>query len=98
MDCVMQDFLNDFMLALSNILKTPLFPSSWVSMILIQSRGVAKALGNISKALLDSFLQSHSFNPLIWDEFFSVCMEFVTQPSLQVEQFSVYRKNFYLQQ
>ncbi len=93
-----QDFLDDFMLALSNILKAPIFPNSWVSMILIQSRGIAKALANISKALLDSFLQSHSFNPLIWDEFFSICTEFLTQPLLQLEQFSLYRKNFYLQQ
>ncbi len=86
------------MMALANLIKFPLLNSIWVSLYLMQARVIAKCLRNVSKALLDSFLSSHSFTPLIWDELFSLCTIFVTEPYVQIEKFSSYRKDVYLQQ
>jgi len=86
------------MMTLTNLIKFPLFNSMWVTLYLMQSRVIAKCLSNVSKALLDSFLTSHTFNPLVWDEFFSLCTIFVTEPYLQIEKFSSYRKNVFLLQ
>ena len=88
----------DFMLAITNIIKYPIFPENWVTLYLMQSKVLARALSNISKAMLDSFLDAHNFNPLIWDEFFSICTGFVTQGYLQLEGYSDYRRSLYLQQ
>ena len=88
----------DFMMALTNLIKFPLFNSMWVTLYLMQARVITKCLSNVSRALLDSFLAAHTFNPLIWDEFFSLCTIVVMEPYLQIEKFSNYRKSVFLQQ
>ena len=58
-------------------------------------RVVYKTIQNVSKALIDGFLATKNFNPLIWDLYFALCTDFLTQPCLQLEQYSTYRTRLY---
>ena len=56
---------------------------------------VGKTIQNISKALIDGFLNTKDFNPLIWDKYFALCKDFITLPCLQLERYSTYRTRLY---
>ena len=62
------------------------------------SRVLSRTITNCSDALVLYAMEDTVFAPSVWDKFFSLCAEFLTQPCLQLERLSDYRSHSYKQQ
>ena len=71
------------------------YQSFYTSLISHRCSVVSKTIQNISKVLIDGFLNTKDFNPLIWDKYFALCKDFITLPCLQLERYSMYRTRLY---
>ena len=59
---------------------------------------LARTIVSCSDALVQYALDDTVFAPSIWDRFFSICADFLTQPCLQLERLSDFRSHLYRQQ
>ena len=64
------------------------FPKDWVVMQMLQNDVILSAVQSLSVTLQDSFLVGSDFAVELWLRFFTLSVTFLTQPNLQLEQFS----------
>lgn len=85
----LKDFLLRIFLVFRNLIKQEVFPSDWLVMKMTVNNVVLSSLQEISQPLICGFLDSrHNFDSQIWSTYFNLAVEFLTQPSLQLETFS----------
>jgi hypothetical protein len=86
------------MKVLQTYVSKPPYPEDWCTLYLLQNRVLARTIINCSNALVAFALDDKVFAPSVWDSFFSLCAELLTQPCLQLERLSDYRGHSYQQQ
>lgn len=85
-----QDFLMEILLVFKELVNQSVFPSDWCEMILLQNHIILKALRFFSNTIRDYFFER--FDNQAWSNFFHCAIAFMTQPSLQLENFSSNKK------
>ncbi|XP_065079218.1 dedicator of cytokinesis protein 3 isoform X3 [Ochlerotatus camptorhynchus] len=85
--------LKDFIQQCLNIFKDILeqdwmiFSKDWLVMKMSANEVLRKTLEELAKPLVYRFLEQQSFDSQLWWSYFSVAVIFLTQPSLQIEQY-----------
>ncbi|KAL7022521.1 hypothetical protein ACKWTF_012281 [Chironomus riparius] len=82
-----KDFLHRSLLVFKELLSQDIFPSDWLVMKMSANNIIKKALEEFAKPLVYRFLGSNSFDSQLWCSYFSLAVTFLTQPSLQLEQY-----------
>ncbi|XP_026809422.1 dedicator of cytokinesis protein 1 isoform X2 [Rhopalosiphum maidis] len=80
------DFLMEILLVFKDLVIRPVFPKDWCEMIMLQNSVILKSLRYFSHTIRDYFFKD--FEHQAWNNFFHCAVTFLTQPSLQLEQFS----------
>ncbi|KAI5714160.1 hypothetical protein M8J76_011912 [Diaphorina citri] len=80
------DFLMEILLAFKDLIARPVYPNDWTEMILLQNAIIFKALRFFSHTVRDYF--SRPFENQAWANWFHCACVFLTQPALQLENFS----------
>lgn len=92
-DYELLDGLMELFLVFREFVKDNVYPKAWISMTMIQNNIILRALQYFSEALYDRFLIGENFQYQLWDNFFQLAVAFITQDSLQLEQFSDSKRN-----
>lgn len=80
------DFLMEILLVFKDLVSRPVFPPDWSEMIMLQNSVILKALRFFSHTIRDHFFQP--FEHQAWNNFFHCAIAFLTQPALQLDNFS----------
>lgn len=80
------DFLTEILVVFRNLVSKSVFPSDWCDMIMLQNNIILKLLRFFSHTIRDKFFRNFEYDA--WSNFFHCAIAFMTQPSLQLEQFS----------
>ncbi|XP_055847546.1 dedicator of cytokinesis protein 3 isoform X2 [Episyrphus balteatus] len=85
----LKEFLNKSILLFQELLTQDwlVFPSDWLVMKLSANDVLRKALEEFAKPLVYRFLAPNSFDSTLWWLYFKCAVAFLTQPSLQLEQY-----------
>ncbi|XP_014661425.1 PREDICTED: dedicator of cytokinesis protein 1-like [Priapulus caudatus] len=80
------DFLMEILLVFRDLVSKNVYAGDWNEMILLQNSVILKALRHFSHTIRDVF--SNPFEEQLWNNFFHCAISFLTQDSLQLENFS----------
>ncbi|XP_037943777.1 dedicator of cytokinesis protein 3-like [Teleopsis dalmanni] len=85
----LKEFLSKSLLVFEELLSQDwvVFPTDWLIMKLASNDVLRKALEEFAKPLVYRFLGLQSFDSQLWWSYFSLAVAFLTQPSLQLEQY-----------
>ena len=85
----LKDFLHNSLLVFKELLSQDwqVFPNDWLVMKFCANDVIRRAIEEFAKPLVYRFLGAHSFDPQLWWSYFSLAVTFLTQPSLQLEQY-----------
>lgn len=85
------DFLMEILMVFKDLVNKSDFPSDWCEMIMLQNAVILKCLRFFSHTIRDHF--SNKFDNQAWNNFFYCAIAFMTQPALQLENFSANKRN-----
>ncbi|XP_021951267.1 dedicator of cytokinesis protein 2 isoform X4 [Folsomia candida] len=88
-------FLNDVLVVIKNLFHPSYFMPDWNTMILLQNSIVLTALEHFASTVKAEFAEPFEEQP--WNNFFVCAVSFLTQPSLQLEEFSQSKQNYIIQ-
>jgi len=80
------DFVMEVLLMFKDLIKHNIYPRDWAEMTMLMNSVVLNALRQLSHTIRDFF--SVYFEHDAWNNFFQCSISFLTQESLQVEEFS----------
>lgn len=80
------DFLMEILLVFKDLVNRSVFNIDWCDMIMLQNNVILKCLRFFSHTIRDYF--SSKFDNQAWSNFFHCAIAFMTQPALQLENFS----------
>ncbi|XP_066601007.1 dedicator of cytokinesis protein 3 isoform X2 [Prorops nasuta] len=83
----LKDFLLRVFLVLRDLMRQEVFPSDWLVIRMQANNIIRKSLEELAQPLALRFLHN-SFDPQLWSTYFNLAVAYLTQPSLQLEQFS----------
>ncbi|XP_030238951.1 dedicator of cytokinesis protein 3 isoform X2 [Drosophila navojoa] len=85
----LKDFLSKSLLVYEELLTQDwlVFPTDWLIMKLAANDVMRKSLEEFAKPLVYRFLGPQAFDSQLWWSYFSLAVTFLTQPSLQLEQY-----------
>ncbi|XP_078717845.1 dedicator of cytokinesis protein 1-like isoform X3 [Lampetra fluviatilis] len=82
------DFLMETFIMFKNLIGKNVYPADWVIMNMMQNRVFLRAINQFADTLNRMFLDSVSFELQLWNNYFHLSVAFLTQESLQLENFS----------
>ncbi|KAM8705044.1 hypothetical protein ACLKA7_009497 [Drosophila subpalustris] len=84
-----KDFLSKSLLVYEELLTQDwlVYPNDWLVMKLAANDVLRKSLEEFAKPLVYRFLGPQAFDSQLWWSYFSLAVTFLTQPSLQLEQY-----------
>lgn len=88
-------FIIDILCVFYELVKNSVFPKDWMDMIMHQNTVILDSLRHLTTVIRDKFYTP--FEHSVWESFFSCAIAFLTQPSLQLDQFGVHKKSTILQ-
>ncbi|XP_023246842.1 dedicator of cytokinesis protein 3 [Copidosoma floridanum] len=83
----LKDFLLRVFLVLRELVRQEIFPPDWLVMSMQANNIMLKSLQELAQPLAFRFLHG-SFDSQLWSTYFNLAVAYLTQPSLQLEQFS----------
>ncbi|XP_055588289.1 dedicator of cytokinesis protein 3 isoform X2 [Uranotaenia lowii] len=85
----LKDFIQQCLSIFKDILEQDwmIFSKDWLVMKMSANEVLRKTLEELAKPLVYRFLGPQSFDSQLWWSYFSVAVIFLTQPSLQIEQY-----------
>ncbi|XP_060650171.1 dedicator of cytokinesis protein 3 [Drosophila nasuta] len=85
----LKDFLSKSLLVYEELLTQDwlVYPNDWLVMKLAANDVLRKSLEEFAKPLVYRFLGPQAFDSQLWWSYFSLAVTFLTQPSLQLEQY-----------
>ncbi|XP_059476423.1 dedicator of cytokinesis protein 3 isoform X1 [Neocloeon triangulifer] len=90
----LKDFLLRLFLVFRDLVKQDVFPQDWFVMKAETNLVMLEALKEFSFPLTNRFLADrHAFDHQLWTNYFNLAVSFLTQPALQLEQFSEVKRN-----
>uniref|UniRef100_A0A9J7XTC1 Dedicator of cytokinesis 2 n=1 Tax=Cyprinus carpio carpio TaxID=630221 RepID=A0A9J7XTC1_CYPCA len=86
--CSYLDFLMETFLLFKDLIGKHVYPSDWVTMIMVQNRVFLQAINTYADTMNHKFLDNNSFEVQLWNNYFHLAVAFITQESLQLQHFS----------
>uniref|UniRef100_A0A8C3IK91 Dedicator of cytokinesis 2 n=1 Tax=Chrysemys picta bellii TaxID=8478 RepID=A0A8C3IK91_CHRPI len=84
----LQDFLMETFILFKDLIGKTVYPSDWMVMNMVQNREFLRAINQFADTLTQMFLSSSSLELQLWNNYFHLAVAFLTQDSLQLENFS----------
>lgn len=85
----------EILLVFKDLVNRSVFQQDWSDMIMLQNSVILKCLKFFSNTIRDYF--SNKFDNQAWSNFFHCAIAFMTQPALQLENFSPNKRHRILQ-
>ncbi|XP_068114977.1 dedicator of cytokinesis protein 1 [Hyperolius riggenbachi] len=82
------DFLMETFIMFKNLIGKNVYPSDWVIMNMMQNKVFLRAINQYADMLNKKFLDQANFELQLWNNYFHLAVAFLTQESLQLENFS----------
>ncbi|NXM72510.1 DOCK2 protein, partial [Serilophus lunatus] len=89
----LMDFLMEIFILFKDLIGKTVYPSDWVVMNMVQNREFLRAINQFAMTLTEMFLSNSSFELQLWNNYFHLAVAFLTQDSLQLENFSPAKRN-----
>ncbi|NXP20328.1 DOCK2 protein, partial [Scytalopus superciliaris] len=89
----LMDFLMETFILFKDLIGKTVYPCDWVVMNMVQNREFLRAINQFASTLTKMFLSSTSFELQLWNNYFHLAVAFLTQDSLQLENFSPAKRN-----
>uniref|UniRef100_A0A8C7Z6R1 Dedicator of cytokinesis 5 n=1 Tax=Oryzias sinensis TaxID=183150 RepID=A0A8C7Z6R1_9TELE len=86
------DFLMETFIMFKDLMGN-VFPADWVIMNMVQMQVFLRAINQYSNVLNMYFLDPAHFELQLWNNYFNLCVAFLTHKTLQLESFSQERRN-----
>ncbi|KAG8435496.1 hypothetical protein GDO86_013434 [Hymenochirus boettgeri] len=87
------DFLMETFIMFKNLIGKNVYPSDWVIMNMMQNKVFLRAINQYADMLNKKFLDQANFELQLWNNYFHLAVAFLTQESLQLENFSSTKRN-----
>ncbi|XP_078264532.1 dedicator of cytokinesis protein 2-like [Rhinoraja longicauda] len=84
----LMDFLMETFILFKDLIGKNVYPPDWMVMSMVQNRVFLRAINQYAETLNKMFLNSLSFELQLWNNYFHLAVAFLTQESLQLENFS----------
>ncbi|XP_055487772.1 dedicator of cytokinesis protein 2-like [Leucoraja erinacea] len=84
----LMDFLMETFILFKDLIGKNVYPADWMVMSTVQNRVFLRAINQYAETLNNMFLNSSSFELQLWNNYFHLAVAFLTQESLQLENFS----------
>ncbi|XP_022903729.1 dedicator of cytokinesis protein 1 isoform X3 [Onthophagus taurus] len=85
-----REFLSEILIVFKELVNQSVFPVDWSEMIMLQNHIILKALRFCSRTIKEYFFEN--FDQQSWSNFFHSAIAFMTQPALQLENFSANKR------
>ncbi|XP_042309499.1 dedicator of cytokinesis protein 2 [Sceloporus undulatus] len=82
------DFLMETFIMFKDLIGKNVYPLDWMAMSMVQNRVFLRAINKFSETMNQKFLENMDFEEQLWNNYFHLAVAFITQDSLQLEQFS----------
>ncbi|XP_023686613.1 dedicator of cytokinesis protein 1 isoform X1 [Paramormyrops kingsleyae] len=82
------DFLMETFIMFKDLIGKNVYPADWVIMNTMQNKVFLRAINQYAAVLNKRFLDQTSFELQLWNNYFHLAVAFLTQESLQLENFS----------
>ncbi|NXP51476.1 DOCK2 protein, partial [Heliornis fulica] len=89
----LMDFLMETFILFKDLIGKTVYPSDWMVMNMVQNREFLRAINQFAATLTEMFLSNGSFELQLWNNYFHLAVAFLTQDSLQLENFSQAKRN-----
>ncbi|NXW47330.1 DOCK2 protein, partial [Nyctiprogne leucopyga] len=89
----LMDFLMETFILFKDLIGKTVYPSDWMVMNMVQNREFLRAINHFAATLTEMFLRNSSFELQLWNNYFHLAVAFLTQDSLQLENFSQAKRN-----
>ncbi|XP_072404842.1 dedicator of cytokinesis protein 5-like [Chiloscyllium punctatum] len=86
------DFLMETFIMFKDLIGKTVYPSDWMVMNMVQNRVFLRAIDQFSRVLTRLFLDLANFELQLWNNYFHLGVAFLVQDSLQLETFSVEKR------
>ncbi|XP_068180969.1 dedicator of cytokinesis protein 2 [Antennarius striatus] len=87
------DFLMESFLLFKDLIGKHVYPSDWMAMIMVQNRVFLRAINTYADTMNHKFLNNEDFEVQLWNNYFHLAVAFITQESLQLQNFSPTKRN-----
>ncbi|BFZ08853.1 hypothetical protein BsWGS_11892 [Bradybaena similaris] len=84
----LKEFLDHVLSVFRFLLKTDYFPADWITMRMLINNVMLTAINYIADSLTVNFLHGTDFDRELWQHFFLLTVDFITQSALQLENYS----------
>ncbi|XP_043283024.1 dedicator of cytokinesis protein 3 isoform X2 [Venturia canescens] len=84
----LKDMILRVFLVLGDLVRQEVFPPDWLVIRMQANNIILKSLQELVQPLAFRFLHGSSFDSQLWSTYFNLAVAYLTQPSLQLEQFS----------
>ncbi|GCB73228.1 hypothetical protein scyTo_0002419, partial [Scyliorhinus torazame] len=84
----LMDFLMETFIMFKDLIGKNVYPPDWMVMSMVQNRVFLRAISQYAETLNKMFLNSNCFELQLWNNYFHLTVAFLTQESLQLENFS----------
>uniref|UniRef100_A0A672IKG1 Dedicator of cytokinesis 1 n=1 Tax=Salarias fasciatus TaxID=181472 RepID=A0A672IKG1_SALFA len=82
------DFLMETFIMFKDLIGKNVYPSDWIIMNMMQNKVFLRAINQYAAVLNKKFLDQTNFELQLWNNYFHLAVAFLTQESLQLENFS----------
>ncbi|KAM6951370.1 dedicator of cytokinesis protein 1 [Aplochiton taeniatus] len=82
------DFLMETFIMFMDLIGKNVYPADWVIMNMMQNKVFLRAINQYAAVLNKKFLDQTNFELQLWNNYFHLAVAFLTQESLQLENFS----------
>ncbi|KAM6132363.1 LOW QUALITY PROTEIN: dedicator of cytokinesis protein 2-like [Pterocles gutturalis] len=89
----LMDFLMETFILFKDLIGKTVYPSDWVVMNMVQNREFLRTINLFAATLTEMFLSDGSFELQLWNNYFHLAVAFLTQDSLQLENFSAAKRS-----
>ncbi|XP_063303573.1 dedicator of cytokinesis protein 2 [Pelobates fuscus] len=87
------DFLMETFIMFKDLIGKNVYPSDWMTMSMVQNRVFLRAINKFAGTMNQKFLENMNFEVQLWNNYFHLAVAFITQDSLQLENFSHDKRN-----
>uniref|UniRef100_A0A8C3E0E4 Uncharacterized protein n=1 Tax=Corvus moneduloides TaxID=1196302 RepID=A0A8C3E0E4_CORMO len=89
----LMDFLMETFILFKDLIGKTVYPGDWMVMNMVQNREFLRAINHFATTLTEMFLSNSNFELQLWNNYFHLAVAFLTQESLQLENFSPAKRN-----
>uniref|UniRef100_A0A8C1MIL5 Dedicator of cytokinesis 1 n=1 Tax=Cyprinus carpio TaxID=7962 RepID=A0A8C1MIL5_CYPCA len=82
------DFLMETFIMFKDLIGKNVYPADWVIMNMMQNKVFLRAINQYAAVLSKKFLDQTNFELQLWNNYFHLAVAYLTQESLQLENFS----------